>query len=91
MYIMRVHAAIPLHHELQLGLGALDLVLSLHVQHVGRVFPIDLQDNVTRLKVCLLCLAAPIDLWNRRMSCSEMLAPGRALKIPLYGSYPSGK
>ena len=65
---MFVH--VPLHRQLQMGLGILDLVLSLHVQHVGRVFPVDLQDNVTGLQGCLLCLAAPIDLLNRGMSAS---------------------
>lgn len=65
-----LHASIPLNHQLQLRLGVLDLVLGLHVQHVGRVFPVDLQDNVTWLQVCLLRLAAPVDLFNRIMSSS---------------------
>lgn len=40
--IANLHNCIPLHHQLQLRLGVLDLVLGLHIQHVGRVFPIDL-------------------------------------------------
>lgn len=60
--------SVPLHHQLQLRLGVLDLVLGLHVQHVRCVFPVDLQDNVARLQFCLLCLAAPVDLLNRRIS-----------------------
>lgn len=68
--IAGLHVGVPLHHQLQLSCRVSDLVLGLHVQHVGRVFSIDLQDNVTRLHVCLRCLAAPVDLLNRRMSSS---------------------
>lgn len=59
---------IPLHHQLQIGLGALDLVLGLRIQHVSRVVPIDLQNNVTGLQVCLLCLPTLIDLLDKGMS-----------------------
>lgn len=62
LFLWQMLVSLPLYHQLQMSLGILDLVLSLHVQHVGRVFPVDLQDNVTRLHGCLLCLAAPIDL-----------------------------
>lgn len=57
---------VPLHDQLELRLGVLDLVLGLGVQHVRRVFPIDLQDNIARLQVCLLGLAAPVDLFHRK-------------------------
>lgn len=59
-------AIVPLQHQLKLRLGVLDLVLGLRIQHVRRVFPIDLQDNVARLQVCLLSLAAPVDLFHKK-------------------------
>ncbi len=61
-------ASIPLHHELQLSVGVLDLLLGLDVQHVRCVFTVDLENNVAGLQVSLCCLAAPVDLVDRRMS-----------------------
>lgn len=71
-----LHVSIPLHHQLQRGLGVLDLGLGLCIQHISRVFSIDLQNNVTGLQGCLLCLAALIDLLNKGMSSSLVVAPG---------------
>lgn len=51
---------------MQLCLGVLDLVLGLYIQHVGRVLPIDLQDDVATLQVCLTCFAAFNDLFHRK-------------------------
>ena len=78
-----LHTHTPLHHQLQLGLGVLDLVLGLHVQHVRRILPVDLQDDVTGLKGRLLRLAAPVDLTERRAQRydtgdEQHLAPRRA-------------
>lgn len=57
---------LPLHYQMQLCLGVLDLFLGLYIQHVGCVFPIDLQDNVATLQVCLTCFAAVNDLFHRK-------------------------
>lgn len=65
-------AVVPLQHQLELRLGVLYLVLGLRVQHVCRVFPIDLQDNIARLQVCLLSLAAPVDLSHRKKSEQQL-------------------
>lgn len=65
-------AIVPLYHQLELRLGVLDLVLGLRVQHVRRVFPIDLHDNIARLQVCLLSLAAPVDLFHRKKNEQQL-------------------
>lgn len=61
---------LPFHYELQVCLGVLDLVVGLYIQHISSVFSVDLQDNVATLQVCVICLAAPNDLFNIKMSSS---------------------
>lgn len=46
----------PLHLQLELPWALLDLVLCLHVQHLGRVLPIDGGDDVPCTQVTRGCL-----------------------------------
>lgn len=57
-----MYSAVPPHHQLQRRLGVLDLVLGLGIQHVSRVFSVDVQDDVAGLQVSPVRLAAPVDL-----------------------------